>query len=656
MTDNFVKGYALIKAQCFSGSILDTYLPFIATIIIDEGMDVVDENIICAKLKEKYDATFQPTFVRQVLSNAMDKKLISKVRENYVANISALKKCCITDEDFINSWNSLITGFSKYGKKRGYVSNENEITKNITAFLDAYDDYVIFSHIGDIDTTDSQFMYHWISYILMLKENDIKQFAFVEGLCMANIAKATLFYSNQESTQKVDLQVFLDTPMIFALLGLDTPERQESYKYIVEKALAAGMSLHVYDHNLDEVLGIMERAAKWSQRADYDPAKANKVAQYFRSSDMTEEDMVEYIGDVEENLNLMGITQLNTGYDTEEDQFQADETKLSNAIKAEYSGRGSKYHTEGLFDNSVRTDVRSIVMTQRKRQGTLSTVIKTAKAIFITTNGAIAKVSKDMMDEDELSQNKIPVSVTADIFGTLLWMDYGDECNDYSSFKLLADCKALLRPSPKMIAKFVLSLDEAYQKKADGLTEEKFLFLRSHPIVATKLLDVTSGDYSQFTDNTWRDLYAKIEAHAQFEGDKKYESEKESHNRTKVDLGQAIADRDAAIADRDAAIADRNAAIADRNAENKKNQDMQQEMVSQKENFARILAKIFAALIFGIPYIAISVGIVLLQNLYGTPTVTGILLIVATLLGGSLAAFLYKKLAQKIKDKIKEKI
>lgn len=632
MSDSFIKGYALIKAQCFSASVFDTYLPFVATIIVDEGMDVVDENVICLKLKEKYGSTFQPTFIRQVLSNAMDKKLISKVRENFVANIPNLKKHCISDEDFTKNWDALVSDFSRYGKKRNYVSSEEEIAKNITAFLDAYDDHVIFSHIGDIDTTDSKFKYHWCNYILMLKEQKPVQYAFVQGLCMANIAKATLFYSNQAPIQKADIQVFLDTPMIFALLGMDTPERQESYKFIVDKAISAGMSLHVFDHNLDEVLGIMERAANWSQRADYDPAKANKVAQFFRNANMSADDLVEYIGDVEENLNRMGITRFNTGYDTEEHQFQADETKLSDAIKAEYNGRSSKYYTEGLFDNSVRTDVRSIVMTQRRRQGALSTIMKTAKAIFITTNGAIAKVSKDIMEEDELTKSKIPASITADIFGTLLWMDYGDENNDYSSLKLLADCKALLRPSPKMIAKFILSLDNAYQNKAEGLTEEKFLFLRSHPIVATKLLDVTSGDYSQFADNTWRDLYAKIVANAQVEGDRKYESEKESHNRTRADLAQAQADYD---------------------AESRKNQDMQKQMADQKENYARNLANILVVLIFGVPYIAISVAIVLLQNLYGTPTVEGILLIVVTLLAASLVAFLRKKLRNKIKDKIK---
>ena len=635
MTDQFVKGYALIKSKTISPSILDTYLPFVATIIVDEGMDVVDENIVCTKLQEKYSAKFQPTFIRQVLSSAMDKKLVNKVKGNYVSNISVLRKHALLDEEFACSWKSLLRDFCEYGEKLGYIANEKELEKNITAFLDAYDDHVIFNHIGDIDTTDSQFLYHWCNYILALRANNVERYSFVEGLCMANIVKATLFYSNQAPADNVDLQVFFDTPMIFALLGIDTPERKTAYQYIVDKAIAAGMSLHVYDHNIEEVLGIMERASKWSQRDDYDPAKANKVAQYFRNSDMSEEDMVEFIGEVEEKLNLMGITRYNTGYMTDENQFQADEEKITNAIKAEYGGRSSRYYTAGLYDNSIRTDVRSIVMTQRRRQGSLSTIIKTSKALFITTNSAIAKVSKDLMEEDELTKSKIPTSISADIFGTLLWMDYGDKSNNYNSFKLLADCKALLRPTPQMIAKFALSLDEAYQKRADGLTEEKFLFLRSHPIVATKLLDATSGDYAQFTDHTWRDVYAEIEAHAQFEGDKKFENERIEHEKTKDKLSQVLTDKA---------------------AEAEKSRTLQQKVDSQQDYYANTLAKVFAALIFGGPYVAISIWIILTQNQFGTFTRKGIAILLVTLLVGALATIFYNKATKFIAKIIKKKL
>ena len=54
ITSSFVKGYAVIKSKWVDSDILDTYLPFIATIIFDENMENIDENIISQKIQEKY--------------------------------------------------------------------------------------------------------------------------------------------------------------------------------------------------------------------------------------------------------------------------------------------------------------------------------------------------------------------------------------------------------------------------------------------------------------------------------------------------------------------------------------------------------------------------------------------------------------------------
>ena len=242
-------------------------------------------------------------------------------------------------------------------------------------------------------------------------------------------------------------------------------------------------------------------------------------------------------------------------------------------------------------------------MVQRRRQGLLATVLKTAKAIFITTNGVIAKVSKDLMQEDSLTESKIPASITADIFGTLLWMDFPDDSNNYQSMKLLADCKALLRPSPQMMATFKLKLDEAYSKRAEGLTEEKFLFLRSHPIVQTKLLDATSGDYAQFTDQTWREVYNQIESHAMFEGEKKYQIEKEGHDKTKEELDREREDHGKTKEELDREKDDRirtkeelEQVKQDRDAKVEDNQRLKQQMDDQKTHFALLLAKAISGL------------------------------------------------------------
>ena len=289
--------------------------------------------------------------------------------------------------------------------------------------------------------------------------------------------KNALFYASNSKSEFSNLVIYLDTPMIFALMGMDTPERETSYNTLLTKATNIGMTIRVFDHNFEEAKGIMERASRCALSGKYDAAKANKVAQFFYESTMSHDEIIEFIHDFQRKLNSKGISIENTDYVAEENTFQADEEKLFQDIKNEYGCRSLKYNSEAEYDNSIRTDVRSLVMIQRKRAGVYSTDLNNARCIFITTNGVVAKVSKDYTLEDELTKDKIPTAVTADLFGTLLWMNYPDK-NEYIEQKLIADCKALLKASPQMIARFNIELDNAYQKKDNGLTEEKFLFLQ----------------------------------------------------------------------------------------------------------------------------------------------------------------------------------
>lgn len=269
-------------------------------------------------------------------------------------------------------------------------------------------------------------------------------------------------------------------------------------------------------------------------------------------------------------------------------------------------------------------------MIQRQRAGAYSTDLNAARCVFITTNGVVAKVSKDYTLSNELTKDKIPTAITADLFGTLLWLNYPDK-NDYVEQKLLADCKALLKASPQMIARFNLELDKAYKRKDSDLTEEKFLFLRSHPIVQTFLLDATSGDYTQFDTNTWRSVYDRIVASAQYDGEKKYTEEKLEHDKTKEELQQA---RDT---------------IAAKSETEKKLSDT---IDRQQNEFTSIIATVCAMVIYAIPYVVLSLIIVFVQSLFVNWTVKGICWGVLTVIVGTLLPIFFSKLKKRIQSKI----
>ena len=662
-TDKYVKCYAVIRSKWVSDNLFDAYLPFVVTIIKEKNMIDIDETILCQEIQKKYNLFLQPAIIRQILSHAMSKKIIINVREKYIANMAELDRYVISENDFDILWGSLLTDFITYANALSISFDKETAEENIVKFIDLYDDRVVYNTIGDIDLGNNQFVYSWCKYILEIKKTKKETYEFVLALCTANLLKNTLFYTSTQETTQSSLKIYLDTPMIFALLGMDTQERKKSYTYILDRAKQAGMQLCVFDHNFEEATGIMERAAHWATSCSYDSSKANKVAEFFHDSGMSEDEAFNFIDEAETELNSLGITKEVSAYLAEEDGFQADEEHLHELIKTEYGNRAIKYTTEEAYDSAIQNDVRSLVMVERKRAGGYSSDLKNSRYVFITTNRVVAKVSKDYASASDLSRNKIPTCITADIFGTLLWMEFPEHQENYLSLKMLADCRALLRPTAQMIAQFNLKLDEAYNRREDGLTEEKFLFLRSHPIVREKLLDVTSGDYAEFTDRTWRDVYDSIESHAKYEGEQRYRAEKSDHEKTKVELSaaqQAIIDKDNelskanyTIVHKDEELRQATKTIADKDAEIS---EKGEKINKQADTFSLVIARIITASIFGIPYTIACVLISIIQNNWMNLTIKGILFGVVTTIIVSILLLAYQKIETIIQKGIRKKL
>lgn len=184
LTDKYIKSYAVIKSRWISENLLDAYLPFVVTIIKEKNMVDIDESVLCQEVEKKYDLSLQPTIIRQVLSHAMSKNIITKVREQYIANTSQLEQFIIPESDFNELWKSLISDFISYASDLSLSFPKSEVEENIVKFIDAYDDHVIYNSIGDIDIENNQFVYAWCKYILNAKESDVEKYEFILALCI----------------------------------------------------------------------------------------------------------------------------------------------------------------------------------------------------------------------------------------------------------------------------------------------------------------------------------------------------------------------------------------------------------------------------------------------------------------------------------------
>ena len=197
-------------------------------------------------------------------------------------------------------------------------------------------------------------------------------------------------------------------------------------------------------------------------------------------------------------------------------------------VKDRYTGHGYELSLEK--EESIRVDVRSIIMVYRERQGQTATKLQNAKHIMLTSNNAIANVSKKYESSKSTQAGHIPACISADLFGAILWLDSPMQLLEYQKKKLLADCYAFLKPDAVMLEKYIQSLYEA--RNADAIDEKKFLFLRTHKVVLDSLMDITKGDYARFNSNTYLEVFENIKEKAQ----KKYKDEVVAHTQTQEKL------------------------------------------------------------------------------------------------------------------------
>ena len=129
-------------------------------------------------------------------------------------------------------------------------------------------------------------------------------YSFVAAFSASNITKQALFHAGETATDYSDLHVYLDSPIIFALLGMDDTSRTESYKQLVADMLKARCSVHVLDHNFQEVDSIIARAAGWATNTLYDLRKANNAARFFHDLQMDETEISEFCDNIEAKLIL----------------------------------------------------------------------------------------------------------------------------------------------------------------------------------------------------------------------------------------------------------------------------------------------------------------------------------------------------------------
>lgn len=389
---NITRLYAAYKAGYLGSNILDTYFALVANMILERHLTVIEDTAIASEIKERYQIELPLPFVRQILGVGVKNNCFVEDHGKYSVVVETLSKYAFDETDFNERWEQLVQSFEEYCKQKEIDYSNVSISDFILDILDETDEIVFTSDATEDEQTTPPMEYAWYSFVRSEAEAKTKLYSFIAAVSASNITRQALFFDGDEQADYSDLHVYLDSPIIFALLGMDDASRTEAYKKLIEDMQSVHCNVHVLDHNFQEVDGIIARASSWANSTEYDLRKANNAARFFHDSRMSDEEIAEFCESLEGKLNDLGITVKETHYDIYQNKFQEDENCLFDMVKSRYLEHG--YGLTEDKEKSIRVDVRSIVMVYRERQGQTATRLQNAKHIMLTSNNAIANVSK----------------------------------------------------------------------------------------------------------------------------------------------------------------------------------------------------------------------------------------------------------------------
>ena len=273
------------------------------------------------------------------------------------------------------------------------------------------------------------------------------------------------------------------------------------------------MQIMVYDHTVNEMIGIIEGSKRWIGNPEYDANLCSEATYFFVTHNWTIEQVDEFSGSLRTRLkNDFNITVDSMSYPSVADIRTIYEADVKEMIIQAYRNSRSTFDLEKL-NHTIDQDAKSIFFTQHKNGEIVPYHINDIKNIFITANRTLGKVGYNISKLYVVSKEYfIPLVMTDITWGTLIWLDSPATISAINRPRLVSAAYAAFRPSSELIKKLN---DTLHKLEEDGkITPEQCYFLKVSPVAQQLLAKETINDPDRLVDLTPLEILQSLEDNA----------------------------------------------------------------------------------------------------------------------------------------------
>ncbi len=486
--DRFLVNMAIVKVNFDkNGSdILDNYIPLVHETLDKLDNDVFSVDAFKSKFIEISEFRIPTGAILSLLKKAEKKHSLLErqkggeykiVRENVNSN----NYSSIRDSEY-RKYNRLVQKFIKFCAETKNTVIEEEVASSY--FFEVLYDIApyLFKNISDIETVkfnhSEKNKFLVAKFVSHVNKCDQESFEAILSFVRGSMLTETFYYSQNVSDisnkPMKRVVVYFDTQFLIRVLGFSDESICIPCKELHEMLREMQVKMRCFRQTYDEMHGIFLAALnKLNQNGRLNANKPGDVFDYLNRSGITHSDLLVIMGTLEDKLSELGIMVENKPEIIE--AFSIDEVSLNQSL-----GEAFEFQS----DKARNHDIDCLQAIFQMREGRPQNYLDRCKAIFITTNSKLARLST-LYFNNQFGVSSAPVCMGDNVFTSLVWMKSVKKAPDIPKDRLVANCYSALLPSESLWADYIKEVNKLKDK---GTISENDYHVLIHSITAREQL------------------------------------------------------------------------------------------------------------------------------------------------------------------------
>ncbi len=518
-----IASLAILKVNSDQGAdYIDNFVPFVAECLRRCPDSVVSITQLQGSLKEEFGIDIPQGPLRTILDRVVRAGYARRTGRLYERNRAELDRLDVaqTRDRVLREVAALIDKLTTFtGALLPTAWTADEAEKALLHYLADRGTSVLASSAEGIPIalpadgpTDAEYVLS--SFVTHLHERDPDGFEFLTTAVKGSVLASVLYFDDFGSIdqQFANVQVFLDTVVLLRALGREGPDQQAASLELIGLAKALGARLHYFPETLRELEGIHEFTAHCLRSSHGTKHALWGAAEFLIASGNTASDIQLLIEHLEDDLRALGITKR-----SRPDHVVAltvDELAFERHLLNKVGYRRPQ---------PLQHDLDAVTSIHRIRGGEVFSKIETSRAVFVTTNTALARASVSFFRAHYVSNAFAPLCMPDHQFATLLWLKKPLAAPDLPTKYVLADALASLNPPEVLWRAYVREINRLQAK--GEITSTDYVVLRYAPAAREALMGVTVGGSRPFLEGSVPEILARVRAAERADAERQTEEE-----------------------------------------------------------------------------------------------------------------------------------